>query len=55
MLTAQGDDRVVMTESRKERRDGDVRCALGLGECLECIDVILLTCFNAVVAAVEFN
>ena len=51
MLTAQSDDRVVMRESRKERRDGDVPFALDLGECLECADVIL-NCFNAVVAAV---
>ena len=48
MLTAQGDDRVVMTESRKERRDGDVRFALVLDECVHCAQVNL-DCFLAVV------
>ena len=45
MLTAQGDDRVVMTESRKESRDGDVRFALVLGECVHCAQVNL-DCFQ---------
>ena len=45
MLTAQGDDRVVMTESRKERRDGDVRFAFVLDECVHCAQVNL-DCFQ---------
>ena len=42
MLTAQGDDRVVMTESRKERRGSGshVRMALVLDECLQCAHII---------------
>ena len=45
MLEAQSDDCVVMTESREERRDGDVQRALD--ECLDCAHVIF-DCFNAV-------
>ena len=45
MLTAQGDDRVVMTEDRKERRDGDVRFALVLDESAHCAQIIC-DCFR---------
>ena len=39
---AQGDDRVVMTKSRKERRGGGshVRMALFLDECLQCEPIL---------------
>ena len=48
MLTAQGDDRVVMTEDRKERRDGDVRFALVLDESAHCAQSpqIICDCFR---------
>ena len=52
MLTAQGDDRAVMTESRKESRDGDVRFALVLDECVYCAQ-INLDRFDAAPVVVE--
>ena len=48
MLTTRGEDCAVMTEGRMERRDGDVRFALVLDECVHCAQVNL-DCFLAVV------
>ena len=45
MLTTRGGDCDVITEGRTERRDGDVRFALALGECVHCAQVNL-DCFQ---------